>query len=86
MVHVRIAGGLLRRHVGRGAEGEAERGQGVPARGGFRHRLGHAEVGDQRMLSGEQHVVGLDVAMDHALLVGVGERVGHFAENPRRLP
>ena len=40
---------------------------------------------DQRVLPGQENVVGLDVAMDHALLVGVGERVGHFAEDPHDL-
>ena len=35
--------------------------------------------------AGEHHVVGLDVAVDHPALVGVGQRVGHLAQDPERL-
>ena len=49
------------------------------------HRLGHAEVGDRGVAAREHHVVGLDVAMHHAALVGVGERVDHLAQDPDRL-
>ena len=55
------------------------------AAGGLAHRLGDAEIGHQRVPSGEQHVVGLDVAVDHALRVRVGERVGDLGEEPHRL-
>ena len=36
------------------------------------------------MAVGEQHVVGLDIAVDHAVAVGVGERVYHFAQDLHR--
>ena len=83
MIDVRIGGGLLRRHVRRRADRDAERGHGAAA-GRFAHRLGHAEVGHQRVAPGEHHVVGLDVAMHHAVLVRVGERIDHFGDQPHR--
>ena len=49
------------------------------------HRLGDAEVGDDRVALGEQHVVRLDVAVDDAVPVGVGERVDHLAQDPHGL-
>ena len=54
-------------------------------------RPGDAEVGDQRLSAREQDVVGLDVAMDDAALVGVGQRGGHLrrdlkAVRDRQLP
>ena len=42
-------------------------------------RLRDAEVGDDRGAAGEQHVVRLDVAMDDAALVRVGERARDVA-------
>ena len=36
-------------------------------------------------VAGEQHVVGLDVAVDDAELVGVGERAGHVAQDAHDL-
>ena len=56
----------------------------LPA-GRLAHRLGHAEVHDQRVPPGEHHVVGLDVPVDHALRVGVGERVGDLDQEPHSL-
>ena len=40
------------------------------------HRPRDAEVGHQHLVARQQDVVGLDVAVHHALGVGVGERVG----------
>ena len=84
VVEMRIGRRLLRRHVGRRAEGHARRRQGILSRG-LTHRLRDAEVHDQRVATGEHHVVGLDVAMDHAERVRVRERVGHLAEDAHRL-
>ncbi len=80
VVEVRVGGGLLRCHVARRAERDAGGGE-LLAAGGLAHRLGHAEVGHQRVPAGNHHVVGLDVAVDHFLAVGVGQRVHHFDED-----
>ena len=56
----------------------------VSARG-FGHRLGHAEIHDQRVAARQQHVLGLDVAVDHAGAVGRGERLGDLAQQPHGL-
>ena len=44
-------------------------------------RFRDAEVGDDRRAAGEQHVVGLDVAMHDAALVRVGERLRHVLQD-----
>ena len=83
VVH-RLADGLLRRHVGGGTERASrlrQRGRGRAIRGpGGGERLGDAEVGDHRGPVREEHVLGLDVAMDDALVVGVVERTGHVPQ------
>jgi hypothetical protein len=63
------------------ADGHARGGE--PAVAGGIHGARDAEVGDHRTAAArvEQDVVRLDVAMDHAAIVGVGERVGHFAQH-----
>ena len=38
-----------------------------------------------RRIPGEQHVVGLDVAVNDAVRVGVAQRVGHVAQDPHGL-
>ncbi len=84
VVHVGIAGRLLGRHIGRRAERHAEGGE----RGGaarVRDRLGDAEVGHQRVLPRQQHVVGLHVAVHDAVAVRVGEGVAHIAQDPHRV-
>ena len=55
------------------------------AAGGLAHRLGHAEIGDQRVPAGEHHVLGLDVAVHHAVLVRVSQRVRHVVQQPHRV-
>ena len=47
-------------------------------------RLGDAEVGDDRGAAGEEDVVRLDVAMDDAALVRVGERARDVAQDAHR--
>jgi hypothetical protein len=81
---VRITGGLFRRHVRRRAERHADRRQRNLACG-LTHGLGHAKVRDHRVLVGHEHVVGLDVAVHHALSVGVGKRVDNIAQDAHRL-
>ncbi len=85
VVGARVGGPLLGGHVGGRAQGDAERGERAAARGRA-HGLGDAEVGYDRVLSREQHVVGLDIAMHHALGVGVRQRVHDVPEDAHRLP
>ena len=49
------------------------------------HGEGDAEVGHQRRPVLQQDVLRLDVAVDHALAVGVVERGGDLAREPERL-
>ncbi len=49
------------------------------------HRLRHAEVHHQRVPVGEHHVVGLDVAVHHAVPMGVREPVHDLAQEAHRL-
>src|SRR5438309_906423 len=67
-----LAAGLLRRHVAQRAEQVAGRGQAAVAAD-----VGQAEVGDEQRAGPVQEQVGrLDVAVDHAELVGVLQGVG----------
>ena len=84
VIGVGVGGRLLGRHVRRRAEGHAHGGQ-LAGAGALLDRLGHAEVGHQRVAAGEEDVVGLDVAVDDALLVGHGQCVGHVADDAHRL-
>ena len=83
-IHLGIGGGLFRRHVRRGAECDADAGEVVLA-GGLGDGLGDAEVHHHGVAAGEEDVLGLDVAMDHAGPVGDGERLGDLGEQPHRL-
>ena len=71
-VDLALAHRLLGRHVGR----RAERHPGLrhPAAAGLVHREGDAEVGHQRRPVLQQDVLRLDVAVHHAVAVGVVER------------
>ncbi len=83
IVDVGIARGLLRRHVRRRANlcpglrdrrltGEGRRGA---------NRAGDPEIGDHRCAFAQQHVLGLDVAVDDPLPVRVRERPGDVAQH-----
>ena len=66
----------LRRHEAHGADDVAGLGQSVFSL----ERLGQAEIGDPDVSPGvEQEVGGLDVAVEYALLVGVGQGFGDLA-------
>ena len=79
---VPLAHRLLGAHVVRRAEGHAGlRHPGAGAGGGERD----AEVGHQCAAVVQQDVLGLDVAVDDALAVGVVEGAGHLARNPHRI-
>jgi hypothetical protein len=82
--------GLFRTHVGRGAEqfvGVGEDGGVVRVRLGG---LGDAEVDDlghgSIVLEGDQNVARLDVAVEHAALVGVMNGVAHLEEKLEPFP
>ena len=79
----RVAGGLLGTHVVRGAEGEA--GLGDPGAAGLGHGQRDAEVGDHRLARLEQDVLRLEVPVDHALGVGVGQGIGEQGDETHRL-
>ncbi len=84
MVYVWIGHRLLGRHVSRRADRHPHRGHHVAA-GSVAHRLGHAEIGHQRMTLREHHVVRLDVAVHHPQLVRMRQRVDHLGDEPHRL-
>ncbi len=52
---------------------------------GLLHGERDAEVGHQRMTALQQNVLGLDVAVNHALRVRVAERVGDLARDANRV-
>ncbi len=67
----------------RGAERHA--GLGHPGVACLARRERDAEVGDQRPAVVEQDVLGLDVAMDHAVAVRVIECTGHLGSDADRV-
>ena len=83
-VEAAFAGGLLRAHVARGAEGEA--GLRHPVAAGVAHGQRDAEVGDQRRPVVQQDVLRLDVAVDHAVAVGVVQRRADLLRRAGRRP
>jgi hypothetical protein len=73
----RIAAGLLRGHVSRGADSMAGAGQRLVIQG-----QGHAEIGQQRpAISPQQNVGGLDIAMNDPLAVSVVQGIGNLPGN-----
>ena len=82
-VHVAAPRRLLGAHVGRRADREAGLGQLLGA--GRAQRAGDAEVGDDRLVAVEEDVLGLDVTVDDAAAVRVGQRAGHVAGDSERV-
>ena len=79
-----VARRLLGAHVGRRPDHEPGVGQLLVARA--LQRPSDAEVGDQRVaVPREQQVLGLDVPVDHAVLVGVLQRLRRLARDPERV-
>ena len=78
-----LAGRLLGAHVDRRADDEAGARHAVVRRRGDGAR--HPEVGHDGVAGEDEHVGGLDVAVDHAVPVGVGQRVGDLAGDRQRL-
>ena len=75
--------GLFRAHVPRRAE-RNPRARELRAARRRAHRLRDAEIGDDRMRLREQHVLRLDVAMQHAQPVRIRERVGDWRRDVDR--
>jgi len=79
-----VRGRLLRAHVVRRAEAHAGLGQAPAPRVGYRQ--GDSEVRHDRLPVLQEDVLGLHVAVDHPLPMGVAERHGDRARDPDRLP
>ena len=76
-----LAARLLGRQVGGGAEHRADLGD-----AGLLGRLGDAEVGELDLaLARAQQVAGLDVAVDHAVAVGVVQALARLLDDRDRL-
>ena len=71
-----IARRLLGTHVRRSADAHARARESLAD--GRVQRARDAKVGDERMPGSEENVLRLDVAMDDAVLVRVGERARHL--------
>jgi hypothetical protein len=83
MVDIWIGGDLLRRHVRRRADRNADARQPAICRcrrcdEGF----GHAKVSDERDTAGQQNVLRLDVAMHETFLMRVRKCRRDFAQEP----
>ena len=81
-IDVMLAAGLLGTHVRRRPERHSGLGQTRPARATGSPR--DAEVGDHGLTVGQQYIFRLDVAVDHALPMGVVECASDFAGNAQR--
>ena len=80
---VPLAGGLLRAHVLRGAERDPGLGHAAAPR--RTDDEPDAEVGHQRRSVLEQDILRLDIPVDDALAMGVGEGARRFLRDPHRL-
>ena len=81
VIELALSSNLFRRHVRRRPNHCRRRRH--RALGGFGglERTGNAKIGQEGVRPGEQDVVGLDVAVDHALRVRVGQPVSHLTQN-----
>lgn len=80
VIHGRVGGELLGRHVGWRADCRA-RGGAAMRRRGRAQGLRDTEIGHERVHARREDVVGLDVAMHDATGVCIGERVDDVVEN-----
>jgi len=71
-----LTGGLLGTHVLRGSEGQSRLCQ--SARAGICDRERYSEIRDDCVAVVKENVLGLDVAVNHAVTVRVVERVEDF--------
>jgi len=78
-----FAPGLFRAHVHQGPHCDAGPRQAIGARGG--DGVCDAEVGEDSFASFEHDVLGLDVAVDNAVLMSVGQRGEHVVGDPHGL-
>ena len=85
VIDVAPAGGLFRREIRGRPDDRGCRGDCLIARGARFKGARDAEVGQEHVAARQQHVVRLDVSMDDALGVRVGERVGQLAQDRRRV-
>ena len=83
MINLLAAGRLLWAHVLGRPDGYP--GCGEPIARGLADCARDSEVGNDRMARGEQNVLGLDVAMDHTVVVRVLQRVGHLVRDLYRV-
>ena len=81
MVGIGVADGLLGRHVGRRSNSRSREREPLGIRAGNAERLGDAKVRDDRGVTREEHIAGLDVAMHHTVLVRVYESARDVAQD-----
>ncbi len=79
-VSLALPRGLLGTHVARRPKADTRGRQ--PVRAASAGGQGDPEIGHQRLTLVEEDVLGLDVAVDHAVTVGVVERGGHLDADP----
>jgi len=84
MVDARIGTDLFGRHVCRRADCDAGAGD-APRGRGIRHRLRYTEISNERDAAGQQHVLGLYVAMHDAVVVRIRQRARDLSRQPHRL-
>jgi hypothetical protein len=83
-VNLSLACRLLRAHVSRGAEREPGLGESLPT--GRVDGLGNPEIRHDRLLTLEQDVLGLDIAMDNPMSVGIPKRCRDISGDPQGSP
>ena len=81
VIELALSANLFRRHVRRRPDHRHRRRHRALSGFGGLERAGNPKIGEVGVRSGEQDVVGLDVAVDHALRVRVGQPISHFTQN-----